>query len=142
MLALLKYWLVVNLALILFASTSYQHPLRYVRSTTITAVLTFGVKERVLIDSYIEHSPESTDGLGALESTLNACSEDDKVIINYTKNHRVLAQGNFVLSVSEGHLAGVHTAFYDFYRLVDGKHWDTREAVPPLSEWENDNGKF
>ncbi len=95
--------------------------------------------------SYIEHSPESTDGLAALKSTLSACSEDNKSVINYVKQHRILAQGNFVLSVSEGYLKGTHSALYDLYRLADGKiveHWDTREAVPPLSEWENDNGKF
>ena len=59
--------------------------------------------------------------------------------------HRVLAQGNFALAVSEGERAAAHTAFYDLYRVEAGKiveHWDTIEAVAPPEEWENDNGKF
>jgi predicted SnoaL-like aldol condensation-catalyzing enzyme len=57
----------------------------------------------------------------------------------------VLAQGNFVLSVSEGSLNGVHSAFYDLYRIQDNslvEHWDTIEPIPPVSQWKNTNGKF
>ncbi len=36
-------------------------------------------------------------------------------------DHRILAEGNFVLSVSEGSLNGAHTSFYDLFRLADGK---------------------
>jgi predicted SnoaL-like aldol condensation-catalyzing enzyme len=39
----------------------------------------------------------------------------------------------------------VHSSFYDLFRVADGKlaeHRDTIEAVPPPSEWKNDNGKF
>ena len=95
--------------------------------------------------SYIEHNPDSSNGIEALRSTLNTYAPDGSLAVNYTQQHRILAQGNFVLSVSEGFFAGEHTAFYDLYRLADGKiveHWDTREAVPPLDQWENDNGKF
>ena len=59
--------------------------------------------------------------------------------------HRVLAEGSFVLSVSEGSLGGVHSSFYDLFRIAEGKiveHWDTIEAIPPRSDWKNDNGKF
>lgn len=52
---------------------------------------------------------------------------------------------SFVLTVCEGRLAGVHTAFDDLCRLAEEKiveHWDTVEAVAPRSEWNNDNGKF
>ena len=50
-----------------------------------------------------------------------------------------------MLSVCEGYLDGVHSSFYDLYRIADGtivEHWDTTEAVPPPGEWKNDNGKF
>ena len=70
----------------------------------------------------------------------------DKIsTMKYERSHRFLAEGNFVLAVCEGENAGVHTAFYDLYRLAEGKlveHWDTIEAVAPRSEWKNDNGKF
>ena len=63
----------------------------------------------------------------------------------YAKVHRLLAEGNFVLCVCEGFLDDVHSSFYDLFRIADGKiaeHRDTTEAVPPRSEWKNDNGKF
>ena len=64
---------------------------------------------------------------------------------NYQHNHRVLAEGNFVLSVCEGFLNQHHTSFYDLFRLQDQRiieHWETTEKVPPQSEWKNNNGKF
>jgi len=65
--------------------------------------------------------------------------------IDYQRVHRVLAEGNFVLSVSEGAFGGVHSACYDLFRVADEKlveHWDTTEKIAPRSEWKNDNGKF
>ena len=72
-------------------------------------------------------------------------TSDKGTTIKYDRIHRVLAEGNFVLSVSEGSLDGVHSAFYDLFRVADGRlveHWDTIEAIAPRSEWKNDNGKF
>ncbi len=93
---------------------------------------------------FIQHSPHIADGLPALRAALEATSGDAPAL-KYDRLHRVLAQGNFVLSVSEGSRDGVHSAFYDLFRLAKGKiaeHWDTVEAIPPRSEWKNNNGKF
>ena len=95
-------------------------------------------------DAYIEHNPHLADGVATLSSALEA-EIDGRRRIEYQRVHRVLADGSFVLSVSEGHHDGVHSAFYDLFRLADGKiaeHWDTTEKVVPRSEWKNDNGKF
>ncbi|MGI9435240.1 MAG: nuclear transport factor 2 family protein, partial [Geminicoccaceae bacterium] len=65
--------------------------------------------------------------------------------IDYQRVHRVLAEGNFMLCVSEGNFGGVHSAFYDLFRVAKGKlaeHWDTTEKIAPRSDWKNDNGKF
>jgi len=89
-------------------------------------------------DSYVEHSPQLTDDLGDLREKLRDSAD-------YQILHRVLAEGSFVLSVSEGEADGVHSAFYDLFRVSEGKiveHWDTREKVAPKSDWKNDNGKF
>ena len=88
---------------------------------------------------FLEHNPAMVDGIAALRSAL----EGPEIV--YQTLHRVLAEGNFVLCVSEGRREGVHTSFYDLFRLSGGKiveHWDTTEKVPPASEWKNDNGKF
>ncbi len=92
----------------------------------------------------IQHSPAGIDGVEGLKETLAANIDGVKTVV-YEKNHRVLAEGSFVLTVSEGRREGQHTAFYDLYRLQNGKiveHWDTVEKVAPKSQWKNDNGKF
>lgn len=104
------------------------------------------VLERYVDDEcYTEHNPRLGDGLSALHSALSVSTSYEGLTIRFDRLHRLLAEGNFVLSVSEGFLDGVHSSFYDLYRVARGKvveHWDTNEAVPPRSEWKNDNGKF
>jgi predicted SnoaL-like aldol condensation-catalyzing enzyme len=93
---------------------------------------------------FIQHNPRMVDGLPAMRSALLATS-DKGTTIQYAQIHRMLAEGNFVLSVCEGMLDDLHSSFYDLFRLSNGKiveHWDTIEAIPPRSEWKNDNGKF
>ena len=95
-------------------------------------------------EGLVEHNPALVDGLDSLRAHLGYEVEGAPAIV-YQRLHRALAEGNFVLAVSEGTRAGVHTAFYDLFRLAEGRiveHWDTTEAVPPRSEWRNDNGKF
>ena len=94
--------------------------------------------------AYIEHNPRLADGISALQSALELFDMGDSHI-DYQRVHRVLAEGNFVLCVSEGLLGGVHSAFYDLFCIDDGmivEHWDTTEKIAPQSEWKNDNGKF
>lgn len=95
-------------------------------------------------ENYTEHNPRLSDGVDALRAELEK-REDGQRVINYEKLHRVVAEGSFVLSVSEGDVSGMHSAFYDLFRIADGKlveHWDTTERIAPRSDWKNDNGKF
>ncbi|MFT5086282.1 MAG: putative SnoaL-like aldol condensation-catalyzing enzyme [Candidatus Latescibacterota bacterium] len=94
---------------------------------------------------YIQHNPDIGDGLSSLRAALSERTVDGNSVIQYRTNHRLLAEGNFVLSVSEGAQNDIHTSFYDLFRLSKGKlveHWDTTETVPERTEWKNDNGKF
>lgn len=96
-------------------------------------------------ESYREHNPLTADGMLMLRSTLSDIAPNEGSTIKYEKMHRILAEGNFVLSVSEGSVNGLHSSFFDLFRVAHGKlveHWDTTETVPPRSEWKNDNGKF
>lgn len=43
------------------------------------------------------------------------------VTMKYDQIHKVLGEGNFVLTVSEGTFAGRHSAFYDLFRVQSGK---------------------
>ena len=95
-------------------------------------------------DTYIEHNPRMRDGGSALRAELEVEYAGNRRI-DYCRIHRVLAEGNFVLSVCEGNYGDVHTAFYDLFRVANNKiveHWDTTEKIAPRSEWKNDNGKF
>ena len=94
--------------------------------------------------NYTEHSPHMEDDVAKLQSALMA-SDGNERNIEYQRLHRVLAQGNFVLSVCEGFNHGRHTSFYDLFRVENGKiveHWSTTEKVAPKEEWKNHNGKF
>jgi len=99
------------------------------------------------IDSecYTEHNPRIGYGLSALRSALSASDSNGGITIKYENMHRILAEGDFVITVSEGSVNGAQSSFFDLFRVAHGKlveHWDTTEAVPPRSEWKNDNGKF
>ena len=96
-------------------------------------------------DRYTEHNPRLPDGLSALRSALAERASNTGMAIHYDTIHRLLAEGSFVLCVCEGFFNGVHSSFYDLFRVADGKlveHWDTTEAIPPRADWKNDNGKF
>ena len=89
-------------------------------------------------ERYTQHNPRLAGGVAALRSALKPTS-DKGTAIEYDRIHRVLAEGSFVLSVSEGSLGGAHSAFYDLFRVAEGKiveHWDTVDAIPPRNRME------
>ena len=93
---------------------------------------------------YAEHNPRLADDVSTLRLALEASGKSLRHI-DYHRIHRVLAEGNFVLCVSEGNFNDAHCAFYDLFRISDGKlveHWDTTEMIAPRNEWKNNNGKF
>jgi len=95
-------------------------------------------------DTYIQHNTGIADGLSGLGAALESLGRQGITMI-YDKVHQVLAQGNFVLAVSEGTFGGAPTAYYDLWRVENGKiteHWDVMETIADKSTWQNDNGKF
>jgi predicted SnoaL-like aldol condensation-catalyzing enzyme len=66
-------------------------------------------------------------------------------MFKYTKIHKVLGEGNFVLTVSEGEWnGGKKQAFYDLFRMKEGKiveHWDVIQEIPTEGLAHN-NGMF
>jgi hypothetical protein len=58
---------------------------------------------------------------------------------------RFVAEGNFVLVLTEGDLPTGPTALYDLFRVENGKiveHWDVLTPIPPREQWKNPNGPF
>ncbi|QEN08245.1 hypothetical protein EXM22_09690 [Oceanispirochaeta crateris] len=95
-------------------------------------------------DKYIQHNSGIADGLSGLGTALAFMAEAG-VTMTYDETHMVIAEGNFVLTVSEGSFAAEHTSFYDLFRVENGfiaEHWDIIETIIPESERANTNGKF
>ena len=95
-------------------------------------------------DTYIQHNTGIADGLSGLGAALEALGKQGIQMI-YTTVHQVLAQGNYVLAVSEGTFGGAPTSYYDLWRIENGKiaeHWDVMETIADKSTWQNQNGKF
>lgn len=95
-------------------------------------------------DAYIQHNTAIADGVSGLNEALGALAEAGIEMI-YDDVHMVLAQGNYVLAVSEGTYGGAPTSYYDLWRVENGKiaeHWDVMETIAEESTWANQNGKF
>lgn len=102
------------------------------------------ITDYISTEQYDQHNPGVKDGLAGLGEALTALAEAGMPMV-YERNHIVLGEGNFVLSVSEGIFMKEKVAFYDIFRIENGKvveHWDTIEKLIPESESQNKNGKF
>ena len=92
--------------------------------------------------AYMQHNPLVGDGLDQLAAAF-AFLEENGQGFGFSEVHMVVAEGNFVFTMTEGSMGDVPTAFFDLWRLEDGmivEHWDTIEAIP--DEMVHDNGKF
>lgn len=102
------------------------------------------ITEYISTKKYHQHNPNVKDGLAGLGEALKYLAEQGTPMV-YEKNHKILGEGNFVLSTSEGKFLNKHVAFYDLFRIENGKvveHWDTIEEIPTKDKWQNSNGKF
>jgi predicted SnoaL-like aldol condensation-catalyzing enzyme len=95
-------------------------------------------------DRYVQHNPNIGDGVSGLGAALAGMAKAG-MALKISQLHRVLGEGNFVLAVSEGFIGPKAAAFYDLFRLENGKiveHWDVVEPILPKSQWKHANGKF
>jgi predicted SnoaL-like aldol condensation-catalyzing enzyme len=102
------------------------------------------VTDYISTEGYAQHNPNAADDLEGLNAWLSGLAEQG-ISFRYDTLHQVIGEGNFVLAMSEGEFAGAPTAFYDLFRVEDGKvveHWDVLQTIPPQDEWQNENGKF
>jgi predicted SnoaL-like aldol condensation-catalyzing enzyme len=95
-------------------------------------------------DNYIQHNPQIGDGLSGLGIAIEAMAKQG-VTMEINTLHKVVGQGNFVLTISEGTFAGQPTSYYDLFRVENNKiaeHWDVMETITPEADRKNTNGKF
>ena len=63
----------------------------------------------------------------------------------YLKTHKILAQGNFILTINELEENNQKFSLYEFFELKNSQivsSWNIKEIIPPISQWQNSNGKF
>lgn len=95
-------------------------------------------------DNYIQHNADMVDTVSGFKKSLEMMSQMG-INMDYKKTYQVLAKGDFALVLSEGNLGGKNTAFYDLYRVKDGKiaeHWDVVADIVDKANAKNTNGKF
>ncbi|MEO0678229.1 MAG: nuclear transport factor 2 family protein [Pseudomonadota bacterium] len=91
---------------------------------------------------YMQHNPQIADGLAGLIEATQAWAEQGNVITKF-EPQIVVAEGNFVFVASDATVSGAPWAFFDLWRVEDGKiveHWDVVSPTP--AEMAHDNGKF
>lgn len=101
----------------------------------VTDILVNGQLEKLASyfdgDNYIQHNPWFPDLVSGLIASLTDFAEKG-IVMKYDKIHLVLGEGNFALVISEGHLAGKHSVFYDLFHVSNGKiaeHWDVIQEI-------------
>ena len=95
-------------------------------------------------NTFIQHNPTLQDSVSHLKSLLEQVDTMNSAF-SYSTLHQVIGEGDFALTLSEGTWEGSPAAFYDLFRLEEGKiaeHWDVIQTIPPQSEWAHNNGKF
>jgi len=101
------------------------------------------ISEYISAEQYDQHNPAIKDGLsGIVEAVQQLTSQNN--MFKYKKIHKVLGEGNFVLTVSEGEWGGKPRVFYDLFRAQNGKmveHWDVIQEIPTQG-LANNNGMF
>lgn len=102
------------------------------------------ITDYISTEKYYQHNPGVADGLDGLGNALTELAKAGMPMV-YSKTYRILGEGNFVLAQSDGTFMKKHVAFYDLFRVENGKiieHWDTIEEIPAKGKWQNENGKF
>lgn len=91
---------------------------------------------------YMQHNPQLADGIDGLIAGTKAWAEQGFVITKF-EPQIVVAEGNFVFVASDATVSDQPWAFFDLWRVEDGKiveHWDVVSPTP--AQMVHDNGKF
>lgn len=107
------------------------------------AVVLGGQRDQMPLYRYVEDFHQHNCTAGDIKGGVPANGTTPAFKIE--KVHKILGRGNFVLVMSEGVYDSRPSAFFDLYRLQDGKqveHWDVIEDLPAPGTPRNRNGKF
>jgi len=92
---------------------------------------------------YAQHASKIGDGIARLRDRIASVAKEGGQLFLIPR--RFVAEGNFVLVLTEGDLPSGPTALYDLFRIENRKiveHWDVLTPIPPRDQWKNSNGPF
>jgi predicted SnoaL-like aldol condensation-catalyzing enzyme len=116
---------------------------RTYRETVMVALRFDRIEDFITGDHYAQHASKIGDGIARLRDRIaSVAKEGGKLDLT---PRRFVADGNFVMVLSEGDLPTGPTALYDLFRVDNGKiveHWDVLTPIPPRDQWKNANGPF
>src|SRR5258708_18993659 len=116
---------------------------RTYRETVMVALRFDRIEEFIEGAHYAQHASKIGDGIARLRERIAGVAKEGGQL--NLAPRRFVAEGNFVLVLSEGDLPTGPTALYDLFRGENGKiveHWDVLWPVPPRDQWKNANGPF
>lgn len=94
--------------------------------------------------TFYQHSPDIGDGVDPVIDFLEQLKADGSALV-YNKIHRMVADGQFVLTHSEGSIAGARHAYFELWRVENDKIielWDSIPAVPSDEDAVHNYGIF
>jgi predicted SnoaL-like aldol condensation-catalyzing enzyme len=116
---------------------------RTYRETVMVALRFDRIEDFITGDHYAQHASKIGDGIARLRERIASVAKEGGQL--YLTPRRFVAEGNFVMVLSEGDLPSGPTALYDLFRVENGKiveHWDVLTPVPPHDQRKNANGPF
>jgi predicted SnoaL-like aldol condensation-catalyzing enzyme len=116
---------------------------RTYRETVMVSLRFDRIEEFIEGAHYAQHASKIGDGIARLRDRIASVAKEGGQL--HLTPRRFVAEGNFVLVLTEGDLPSGPTALYDLFRIENGKiveHWDVLTPIPPRDEWKNSNGPF
>jgi predicted SnoaL-like aldol condensation-catalyzing enzyme len=116
---------------------------RTYRETVMVSLRFDRIEEFIEGVHYAQHASKIGDGIARLRDRIASVAKEGGQL--FLAPRRFVAEGNFVLVLTEGELPSGPTALYDLFRVENGKiveHWDVLTPIPPRNQWKNSNGPF
>jgi predicted SnoaL-like aldol condensation-catalyzing enzyme len=113
------------------------------RETVMVLLRSDRIEEFVDSAHYAQHASKIGDGIARLRERIASVAKEGGQL--HLTPRRFMAEGNFVLVLTEGDIPSGLTALYDLFRVENGKiveHWDVLTPIPPRDQWKNANGPF
>jgi len=82
---------------------------------------------------FLQHSPDIADGVEAVIDFLETMKKNGHALV-YKKNHHIVADGQFVLTHSEGRIGAIRHAYFELWRISNGKIAELWDAITPVPE--------